>query len=168
MLEQLDEVAWASLSHAYGSAEDVPDLLRALASPDRARRERARSELYSNIFHQGTRWEATSYAVPFLLELCAAPAMPDRHQLIELVAALAIGYDEAWLPHGVRTGEWRKEMAGATGDYADALRWELEGLRRRARRPRALSRPARRWRHACRRERGVHPRVVSGRARAIG
>ena len=60
MLEQLDEVAWASLSHAYGSADDVPELIRAPASPDGELRESALSELYGNIVHQGTRWEATS------------------------------------------------------------------------------------------------------------
>ena len=31
-LEKLDSVDWAGLKHAYGSAADVPDLIRALAS----------------------------------------------------------------------------------------------------------------------------------------
>ena len=34
-LEKLDSIDWASLKHAYGSAADVPDLIRALASSDK-------------------------------------------------------------------------------------------------------------------------------------
>jgi hypothetical protein len=37
----IDEVDWASLRHAYGSAEDVPPLLRGLASADAVERETA-------------------------------------------------------------------------------------------------------------------------------
>jgi hypothetical protein len=33
MLEGLEDIDWGSLGHAYGTATDVPDLLRALASP---------------------------------------------------------------------------------------------------------------------------------------
>ena len=32
MLEGLSNVDWAKLEHAYGPAEDVPDLIRALDS----------------------------------------------------------------------------------------------------------------------------------------
>ena len=32
MLEGLDAVEWAQLTHAYGAAVDVPELIRALTS----------------------------------------------------------------------------------------------------------------------------------------
>ena len=49
MLEGLEAIDWARLGHAYGSAKDVPGLLRALASPQRKRRTRALHALYGNI-----------------------------------------------------------------------------------------------------------------------
>jgi hypothetical protein len=54
MLERLDTIDWATFSHAYGSAEDVPALIRALRSPDPETRDCALSELFSTIWHQGT------------------------------------------------------------------------------------------------------------------
>src|SRR5262245_26322947 len=54
VLAGLDEIHWAGLEHAYGSAEDVPGLLRALRSASPEERERAAYELYGNIFHQGS------------------------------------------------------------------------------------------------------------------
>ncbi len=57
-------------------------------------------ELYGNIYHQGTRYEASAYAVPFLLELVADPTTPARHEVIQLVACLATGYTPYDLPSG--------------------------------------------------------------------
>ncbi|MGI5158685.1 hypothetical protein [Microbispora sp. CA-102843] len=99
-LEGLDEIPWRKLEHAYGSARDVPKLLRALRSTSPGRRERALDELYGNIFHQGSRYQASAYAVPFLARLAVDPATPARPELVYLLAALAIGYDQAHLPGG--------------------------------------------------------------------
>jgi len=126
VLERLDEVDWGSLTHAYGSAADVPELLRALASDDSEVRRRTRWELYGNIFHQGTRYEATRYAVPFVVELLESPGTPDRPELIELLTALAIGYDSNWLPLGIDMREYRSAREHATGDDAIVLDWELD------------------------------------------
>jgi hypothetical protein len=68
-LAGLDDVDWAGLRHAYGPAGDTPGLLRALVSESPAKREHAVHELYGNIFHQGSRYEATAHAVPFLAGL---------------------------------------------------------------------------------------------------
>jgi len=56
--------------------------------------------LYGNIFHEGTRYEATVHAVPFLARLAADGQTPHRDQIVHLLAALAIGYDETFLPAG--------------------------------------------------------------------
>ncbi|GID27930.1 HEAT repeat domain-containing protein [Paractinoplanes brasiliensis] len=101
MLETLDDVPWSDIHHAYGPAGDLPAQLRALLSGDADVRREAYGECYSNIFHQGTRYEASSYAAPFLLEMLASPSTPERDELIELLVALAIGYDAPWLPHGL-------------------------------------------------------------------
>ena len=79
MFEKLDQIDWTSLEHAYGSAEDVPQLIRDLASDDASVRDEAFYTAYGHIFHQGTRYQATAPAVPFLLEILDQPdyAAPD-------------------------------------------------------------------------------------------
>lgn len=98
VLETLDDIDWGRLRHAYGGAADVPDRIRALRSTDPQVREKTLHALYGNIFHQGTRYQASAYAVPFLLELLAAPDTPERSEISQLLVALAIGYDETYLP----------------------------------------------------------------------
>lgn len=91
MLEGLDRVPWESLTHAYGPAADVPNMLRALASADAEEREDALWALYGNIWHQGTVYEATAHAVPFLYELVRDPAVGDREKILQLLHAIAYG-----------------------------------------------------------------------------
>lgn len=62
-LTRLDDVPWSALTHAYGSAEDVPDLLRALGAPDADTRECAWHDLHGSIWRQGSIYEATSHAL---------------------------------------------------------------------------------------------------------
>jgi hypothetical protein len=68
VLDGLDDVGWTERSHAYGSAADIPGLLRQAASGGDAAGE-AISALYGSLFHQGTVYPATAAAVPFLAEL---------------------------------------------------------------------------------------------------
>ncbi|MFI6227267.1 HEAT repeat domain-containing protein [Micromonospora echinospora] len=112
MLDRIDDIDWRRLGHAYGSAGDVPDQLRALCSPDQTEREGAFGDLYSNIFHQGSRYEASAYAVPFLLDMVADPATPDRELVLYLLTCLAMGYDESWLPDGFPVAEYRRVSEG--------------------------------------------------------
>ncbi len=106
MLEGLDEIDWANLEHAYGEASDVPILIRSLASMDEEERKEALWELYGNIFHQGTRYEATSYAIPFIFELIRDPNVPEKAILIKFTVDLALGYPEAFLPKGPNVDDW--------------------------------------------------------------
>ncbi|MFJ3840228.1 hypothetical protein ACIPY6_32590 [Streptomyces sp. NPDC090054] len=69
MLDGIDDIDWAELEHAYGRADDVPDLLRAAGSADARVREEASEELHSSLCHQGTVYSATAAAVPFLARL---------------------------------------------------------------------------------------------------
>src|SRR5690348_12800500 len=91
MLEGLDNIDWQRLSHAYGPATDVPDLLRALQSPDQETREEAHTQLYISICHQGTIYNATAYAVPFLIELLNYPSVEDLESILDLLAGIAKG-----------------------------------------------------------------------------
>ena len=113
MLDDLDLVPWAELTHAYGPADDVPDQIRALASSDKERREKAMWSLYGNIFHQGTRYQATPYVVPFLLELLQDSRTQAKPELVTLLVHLALGYEESLLPTGVNTKAYREYVETA-------------------------------------------------------
>lgn len=106
MLEGLDDIDWANLEHAYGEASDVPKLIRSLASKDEEERRGALWELYGNIFHQGTRYQATVYTIPFIFELIRDPNVPDKASLIKFTVDLALGYPEAFLPKGPNVEDW--------------------------------------------------------------
>ena len=90
-LNGLDDVPWSALTHAYGSAADVPALIRSLASSDDVERRDAYDELYTNIWHQGTVYEATIHVLPFLVELLRDPSTPNRGTLADLVASIITG-----------------------------------------------------------------------------
>ncbi|WP_127353964.1 hypothetical protein [Actinacidiphila soli] len=100
-LDGLDEIPWADLRHAYGSAADVPGMLRGLARPV-ADSERADllDRLDPSIYHPGDAvHSASAAAVPFLIELASAPAVPSRGAIVELIgrfAALPNEMGEPW------------------------------------------------------------------------
>ncbi|WP_030688864.1 hypothetical protein [Streptomyces globisporus] len=88
MLTGIEEVDWASLGHAYGPADDVPELLRGLASADPAERETALDGMYGAVHHQGDVYDSTLACIPFLLELVADPGVQDRGCIIELLTSI--------------------------------------------------------------------------------
>ncbi|GKZ32085.1 hypothetical protein AbraIFM66950_001209 [Aspergillus brasiliensis] len=106
----LDSINWTSLHHAYGVATDVPDSLRALLSPNKSDRSDAYKALYSNIFRQATRYEATAYAVPYLLKILESPATPARASLISYLIDLALSLPSTCLPQGVDIVAWRQRV----------------------------------------------------------
>jgi len=55
---------WKKLRHAYGSAEDLPELLEQL-DPDR--RSPVWKELWSRVCHQYSTYSASPYVLPYLL-----------------------------------------------------------------------------------------------------
>ena len=77
--------------HAYGPADDVPALLRAVALGDDDARARAWWELWENVHHQGTVYEATVPAIPFLARVAAAPHHPDRVNAVSFLRQAAVG-----------------------------------------------------------------------------
>ncbi len=106
MFETIDHVQWHLLTHAYGLASDVPQMLRDLVHEDEDVREEALwGGLHSAIIHQGTLYRATPYVIPFLFEILeneqarSLPVLDDpleRHLLSFLrdCAASAVGEAE--------------------------------------------------------------------------
>ena len=118
MLENLDSIAWSQLTHAYGAATDVPAQIRNLASANEGERGNALWELYDAIFHEGTRYPATPYAVPFLYELVTAPETPDRHEIVYLLVSLALGCEESYLPDGLDVANFRGALKESDSQMA--------------------------------------------------
>lgn len=83
--DDLDAVEWAALTHAYGSAGDVPALVQALYDPDAV--GDALYDLYGNVWHQGSVYPATVEVVPFLAH--AAVYGADRAGVLQLLADIA-------------------------------------------------------------------------------
>jgi hypothetical protein len=92
----LDQMDWSQFRHAYGSAEDVPALLRDLASPVDKTAAEAEQELWSSIVHQGTIYTATAAAVPFLAQLVAEGVR--QSALVGMLGVIAGSVDEHDLP----------------------------------------------------------------------
>ena len=114
-LSDLDDVDWSSLQHAYGSAEDVPALIRSLVSSDPEVRKQAIYDAFGNIWHQGTIYEATVEAVPFLVRIAVTAGVPDRGRIIELLAAIAAGTGYVSVHRSIMTdfGTWSADELNA-------------------------------------------------------
>lgn len=126
MLEDLDKINWAKLTHAYGAASDVPQQIRNLGSKDEVTRQNALSALYANIFHQGTRYQATPYAISFLYELLFAEGIEDKSSIVFLLINLALGYEDAYLPYGFNEKEFRQELLEYEESLSEAEKTENE------------------------------------------
>ena len=98
MLQGLDDVRWNHLLDAYGTAEKVPDRIRALVSGDIDAADKALDDLSFTIIHQGAVYPSGEAAVPFLgqaLDLAPHQIVP---RILKLLAYLSQGqgyYDRA-------------------------------------------------------------------------
>ena len=71
----LTSAKWAALTHAYGEASDIPDLLSELAEAETLGNETADEPmftLWSSLCHQDNVYPASFAAVPHLVEIAAA------------------------------------------------------------------------------------------------
>jgi hypothetical protein len=132
MRDELDTIPWATFHHAYGTAEDVPDLIRALASPDPETRDETLETLFGNIWHQGTVYEASAYAVPFLIDLVADPTIQAKADILNLLHALSEGASSMAVhanpEHDVHA-RWRSDLAAQGRDVAAEIAKELGWVR---------------------------------------
>ncbi|WP_312112576.1 MULTISPECIES: hypothetical protein [Stenotrophomonas] len=70
----LDDPRWAELQHAYGAADDIPELLANLSIPKAERSEDdpiedTWHELWSSLCHQGDVYSASFAAVPHIVDV---------------------------------------------------------------------------------------------------
>jgi hypothetical protein len=64
---------WGALDHAYGSAEDTPEMLAGLLDADQRVRSQALNFLHNSVHHQNTLYAATVPAVLYVAAILADP-----------------------------------------------------------------------------------------------
>lgn len=102
MLETLDRIPWAKLTHAYGKGADLPGHLRTLVSTDKKKRAKALFQIGASICHQGSMYSATAPATNVLVALVGAPKTPDRAAILKLLGDIAtLDDDGPFLLHGM-------------------------------------------------------------------
>lgn len=92
-LAGLHDVNWAALRGAYGSAANVPRRLADTASDDPETVRDAVFALFGSVYHQGTVYEVSAHAVPFLVSLAEAEDLADRGSPAQLLWAIAESED---------------------------------------------------------------------------
>lgn len=130
MLEALESIDWSHYCHAYGPAADIPKLIRALTSSDTEVRQRAHYTLRNNLSHQGTRWEASHLAVPFLCELVKDRSTPDRSSVMSCMFYIALGdnwLDDSTLPYPSRRFDAAENMVAADYHHKTLIMYDDEG-----------------------------------------
>lgn len=98
MWENLDSLSWGDHLYAFGTAENMPKLLRELLLKSKVRRNKAYDNLADAICPQGTCFTASLHAVPFLLELIENDNIPGRHDAIDILLGVAVACDSDYVP----------------------------------------------------------------------
>lgn len=89
----LDDPRWTALTHAYGSASDIPELLRQLAEatgPKDSYEAEPWYTLWSSLCHQGDVYEASYAAVPHIVNIACGASGSIDFNFFQLPAAIEI------------------------------------------------------------------------------
>ena len=87
----LYEQPWSQVKDAYGSATLTPYYIEALASPNEGDRMFGSYGLYSATTHQGSVYEASKMAVPFLVDMLNAEKEHDFIIASHFISRIAVG-----------------------------------------------------------------------------
>ena len=120
-LDFLATVNWAGLDHAYGSAQDLPDLItRLVTTRDKERWDEISFELTNRVLHQGSCYSATAPALHALLSLVIDDAFRATKRYVVFMDALfAAGrYQETLLAS--------RDRAAAYGEQPRSIPWSAE------------------------------------------
>ncbi|MFF4392538.1 hypothetical protein ACFY0G_38220 [Streptomyces sp. NPDC001552] len=85
---------WPQLSHAYGSAEDIPTLLARIASEPESE---LWNDLWSALCHQGSVYSASFAALPWLADMAESEDRGQAVNALSLAGAIMAGAEQ---PHG--------------------------------------------------------------------
>ncbi|WP_401729258.1 hypothetical protein [Stenotrophomonas muris] len=96
----LDDPRWAELQHAYGAADDIPELLANLSIPNGERSkddpiEDTWHELWSSLCHQGDVYSASFAAVPHIVNALLLQPKPLTFDFVGLPISIEMERREA-------------------------------------------------------------------------
>lgn len=96
------EVDWGAVGHAYGFATEIPFALEELAAAgaDAARGMLVLGGFWGNVFHEGSRYDASLATLPILVEIARDPTCAVRTNVLDLVVALLLGNEESFVDTG--------------------------------------------------------------------
>ncbi len=130
---EIDSIPWGDLSHAYGSAEDIPEQLKTLWSGEEELIEKTLYSFFGNIYHQGTIYSATSYAVPFLIQALAICPISQQASLTSLLSCIAHGmsykvqHQHLWEEGGIFS-DGRVNTQEYQDETREQLHWVEQGI----------------------------------------
>jgi hypothetical protein len=129
MFEALNSIDWESLSGCYNSAEEMPHFLRSFLSPVPEIRDWAIDEISSAVIHQGSVYDVSPVAVPFLFELLENEEVEDKEQIVHLLTSMASCgvYEESNEEYRSRIDAELRQEQGIT--YEESLQSERELVR---------------------------------------
>ncbi len=78
----LDDIDWAGLGHAYGSAEDTPNLLILLLEGDPDEQAHALGQLEMSVLHQGSIYSSTAPSALFMASILDDPRTLSPHESV--------------------------------------------------------------------------------------
>lgn len=96
----LDSDRWATLSHAYGAASDIPDLLCKLkdAPPGEDWQAEPYFTLWSALCHQDDIYNASYAAVPHLVAQCQVAPLKTHWTVAHLATRIELARQRRWGP----------------------------------------------------------------------
>jgi hypothetical protein len=94
----LREVNWRKPGACYGNGDELTILISDLASANTEKREEALAAIYESIEHQGANFQASSYIVPFLIDVLPHLSGREQVRLLLMLASLAGGAASQALP----------------------------------------------------------------------
>jgi hypothetical protein len=87
MADDLLDVDWSSVDHAYGPATELPGLLRQPRSPEEPDRDKVVDQIHNLVIYQGTVYPAGAAIVPYLIALLADDGERPDPQWVHRAAA---------------------------------------------------------------------------------
>ena len=108
----LNSDRWKALRHAYGSAGDVPGMLREMKRRGFSVEDDA-DLLWSYLCHQGTVYTATYAAAPHVLPLIDRQSVENQVMLLSFLGSVASSLDADPVPQELRPA-YEETIAGAT------------------------------------------------------
>lgn len=82
VFRDIDRIDWRRLVHAYGRAEDVPEMLRNAVSEDADERDRGWDGIWGALNHQGDFYDSTVATIPFFIRFLTCEEVPHREKFL--------------------------------------------------------------------------------------